>query len=59
MKLIFATANDNKAIELQKLMGDLIQIQSLKDLSFTQEIEETETTLEGNSKLKADVVFEA
>jgi len=59
MKLIFATANDNKAIELQKLMGGLIQIQSLKDLSFTHEIEETETTLEGNSKLKADVVFEA
>tara|TARA_B100000524_G_scaffold81771_3_gene37553 strand:+ start:13896 stop:14480 length:585 start_codon:yes stop_codon:yes gene_type:complete len=59
MKLIFATANDNKAIELQELMGDLIQIQSLKDLSFTQEIEETETTLEGNSKLKAHVVFDA
>ena len=59
MKLIFATANDNKAIELQKLMGGLIQIQSLKDLSFTHEIEETETTLEGNSKLKADLVFEA
>ena len=57
MKLIFATANNNKAIELQELMGDLIQIQSLKDLSFSQEIEETETTLEGNSKLKADVVF--
>ena len=57
MKLIFATANENKAIELQKLMGDLIQIQGLKDLSFTQEIEETETTLEGNSKLKADAVF--
>ena len=57
MKLIFATANNNKAIELQELMGDLIQIQSLKDLSFSQEIVETETTLEGNSRLKADVVF--
>jgi XTP/dITP diphosphohydrolase len=59
MKLIFATANDNKALELQELMGDFIQIQSLKDLSFSQEIEETETTLEGNSKLKADVVFKS
>ena len=59
MKLIFATANNNKAIELQELLGDFIQIQNLKDLSFSQEIEETETTLEGNSKLKADTVFEA
>ena len=59
MKLIFATANDNKAFELQKLMGDFIEIQSLKDLLYTQDIKETETTLEGNSKLKADTIFDA
>lgn len=59
MKLIFATSNNNKAIELQKMMGDFIQIESLKDLFFTDEIEETEATLEGNSKLKATVVFKA
>lgn len=59
MKLIFATANDNKAFELQKLMGDFIEIQSLKDLLYTKDIEETETTLEGNSKLKADTIFDA
>ena len=40
MKLIFATANDNKAIELQKLMGDTIEIESLKSLGFTQDIVE-------------------
>ena len=57
MKLIFATSNNNKAIELQKMMGDFIQIESLKDLFFTDEIEETEDTLEGNSKLKAIAVF--
>ena len=59
MKLIFATANDNKAFELQKLMGDFIEIQSLKDLLYTKDIEETETTLEGNSRLKADTIFDA
>mgnify|MGYP001200715061 FL=1 len=59
MKLIFATANDNKAFELQKLMGDFIEIQSLKDLLYTKDIEETETTLEGNSKLKSDTIFDA
>ena len=38
-------------------MGDFIKIDSLKDLFFTDEIEETEDTLEGNSKLKAKAVF--
>ncbi len=57
MKLIFATANDNKAIELQKLMGDTIEIESLKSLGFTKDIVESEDSLEGNSLLKADTVF--
>ena len=57
MNLIFATANDNKAIELQKLMGDTIEIESLKSLGFAQDIVESEDSLEGNSLLKADTVF--
>lgn len=57
MKLIFATANDNKAIELQKLMGDTIEIESLKSLGFTKDIVESEDSLEGNSLLKAETVF--
>jgi XTP/dITP diphosphohydrolase len=57
MKLIFATANDNKAIELQKLMGDTIEIESLKSLGFAQDIVESEDSLEGNSLLKANTVF--
>ena len=57
MKLIFATANDNKAIELQKLMGDTIEIESLKSLEFAQDIVESEDSLEGNSLLKANTVF--
>ena len=57
MKLIFATANDNKAIELQKLMGDTIEIESLKSLGFSKDIVESEDSLEGNSLLKADTVF--
>jgi XTP/dITP diphosphohydrolase len=57
MNLIFATANDNKAIELQKLMGDTIEIESLKSLGFAQDIVESEDSLEGNSLLKANTVF--
>ncbi|MDB4650022.1 RdgB/HAM1 family non-canonical purine NTP pyrophosphatase [Crocinitomicaceae bacterium] len=57
MKLIFATSNENKAVELQKLMGDTIEIESLKSLNFMQDIVESEDTLEGNSLLKANTVF--
>ena len=48
MKLIFATSNENKAVELQRLMGDTIEIESLKSLNFMQDIVESEDTLEGN-----------
>ena len=58
MKLIFATLNENKAIELQKLMGNHIKVESLKELGFTEEIIESAHTLEGNSMLKADAVFD-
>jgi len=57
MKLIFATSNENKAVELQRLMGDTIEIESLKSLNFMQDIVESEDTLEGNSLLKANTVF--
>ena len=57
MKLIFATSNENKAVELQRLMGDIIEIESLKSLNFMQDIVESEDTLEGNSLLKANTVF--
>ena len=57
MKLIFATSNENKAVELQRLMGDSIEIESLKSLNFMQDIVESEDTLEGNSLLKANTVF--
>lgn len=57
MKLVFATHNPNKVKEVQELLPDGIQLVSLKDIGVTEEIPETEKTLEGNAKLKSDYVF--
>ena len=58
MKLLFATGNKNKAIEIQALMPKGIEIISLADLDFYDDIPETALTLEGNAQLKAEYVYE-
>ncbi|MFQ3297184.1 MAG: XTP/dITP diphosphohydrolase [Polaribacter sp.] len=56
MKLVFATNNLNKLKEVQEMLSNAIKIVSLKDISCFDEVEETETTLEGNAKLKATYI---
>ena len=56
MKLVFATNNLNKLKEVQEMLPSSIELLSLKDISCFDEIEETETTLEGNAHLKADYI---
>ena len=55
MKLVFASNNMHKLQEIRDLMP-FLEILSLQDIGCNEEIEETESTLEGNSKLKADYV---
>jgi len=56
MKLVFATNNLNKLKEVQEMLPNSIQLLSLKDIDCFDEIDETETTLEGNAQLKADYI---
>jgi XTP/dITP diphosphohydrolase len=56
MKLVFATNNLNKLKEVQEMLPDSIELLSSKDINCFDEIDETETTLEGNAKLKADYI---
>ena len=56
MKLVFATNNLNKLKEVQEMLSNSIEILSLKDINCFDEVDETETTLEGNSKLKANYI---
>ncbi len=58
MKLVFATHNKNKAIEIQSLMPSGIEILTLDEIGCTEDIPETADTLEGNAKIKADFVYE-
>ena len=56
MKLVFATNNQNKLKEVQEMLPNSIQLLSLKDINCFDEIDETETTLQGNARLKADYI---
>ena len=56
MKLVFATNNLHKLKEVQEMLSNSIEVLSLKDIGCFEEIEETENTLEGNAKLKADYI---
>lgn len=57
MKLIFATGNQHKLMEVKKIMPSHIELWSLKDINFYEEIEETGKTLEENALLKAKTIF--
>jgi XTP/dITP diphosphohydrolase len=56
MKLVFATHNQNKLKEVKALLPLHIELLSLTDINCNDDIPETEPTIEGNAKLKADFV---
>ncbi len=58
MKIIFATGNKGKLKEVKKLFLDTeIEIISLNDLGFNEEIEETGKTFEENAFIKAETIY--
>ena len=56
MKLVFATNNQNKVNEIKSLLGEGIEIVSLKGIGCNEELPETKETLEGNALQKARYV---
>lgn len=56
MKLVFATHNTNKLLEVKPLLPPNIELLSLTDIGCTEEIEETGSTLEENAYIKARYV---
>ena len=56
MVLVFASNNAHKLEEVRGIMPEGIQVLSLRDIGFEAEIEENGSTLEENSKIKADAV---
>lgn len=57
MKLVFATNNEHKLKEVQKLLGNKIELLSLTDINCKEEIPEDFMTLEENALQKAEYVY--
>lgn len=58
MKFIFATSNPNKVREVNEMLGQQFDVQSLKDIGVTEDIPETADTFEGNALQKARWIYE-
>ena len=56
-ELVFATSNKGKYNEVKKMMPRNINLLSLNDLNFTDDIQETGKTLKQNAKIKSDFIF--
>ncbi|MCH2022664.1 MAG: non-canonical purine NTP diphosphatase [Saprospiraceae bacterium] len=57
-QLVFATANKNKVLEIQKIMDGHYKFLSLMDIGCLEEIPETQQTIKGNALQKARYVYE-
>lgn len=57
-KFVFATNNAHKLEEVTAILGDRIELLSLKDINCHADIPETADTLDGNALLKAQYIFE-
>ncbi|EGF51354.1 XTP/dITP diphosphohydrolase [Bacteroides clarus YIT 12056] len=57
-KFVFATNNAHKLEEVTAILGNKIELLSMKDINCYADIPETADTLEGNALLKARYIFE-
>ena len=55
-EICFVTGNKNKLREVQNLLTNY-KIVSLNDLNFSEDIAETENTIQGNAELKASFIY--
>ena len=53
-RMIFATGNENKMVEIREILGDLpLEILSMKQAGIRADIEENGTSFEENALIKA------
>jgi XTP/dITP diphosphohydrolase len=58
MKLIFATNNKHKLDEVSAILGQHVELVTPASLEITEDIPETQPTLEGNARQKARYIYE-
>ena len=56
-KLVVATNNTHKLEEIAAILGDEMELLSLKDIRCNADIPETADTLEGNARQKAQYIY--
>ena len=56
-KFVFATNNTHKLEEVKAILGDKIEVLSLKEIGCNTDIPETADTLEGNALQKAEFIY--
>lgn len=57
-KLVFATNNAHKLEEISSILGEKVELLSLKDINCHADIPETADTLEGNAIQKAEYIYQ-
>lgn len=57
-KIIFATNNAHKLLEVRALLVNIFEVVSLKELGFEEEIPETGVTLAENASQKSHFIYE-
>ena len=58
-KIIFASKNEGKVKEVKHILNGInVEIISLNDVGFNEEIPETADTFEGNAKIKAKTIYD-
>jgi len=58
MELVLASNNAHKIDEIRQILPANIKVLSLKDVGFTQDIEETGKTFDANAEIKANAIFD-
>ena len=58
MRIVFATNNQHKLSEIRQILGNRVEVLSLKDIGCDVDIPETGSTLEENALQKAQYVYD-
>ncbi len=57
LKLIFASGNGHKLSEIKEVIDPRINLIGMREIGFTEEIDEYGTTLDQNAKIKSDFIY--
>ena len=58
MRICLASNNPHKIREIRQILPEGLDLLSLEEIGCTEDIEETEETIEGNSLLKAQYIYD-